>query len=44
MLSLLVHGWQHWFQVPPAALELLLPPRSFWLADADERSVTAARG
>ncbi|WP_411122918.1 DUF4345 domain-containing protein [Streptomyces sp. x-19] len=44
VLSLLVHGWPHWFQVPLAALELLLPPVYFWLADADERSVAAARG
>ncbi|GAA2652984.1 DUF4345 domain-containing protein [Streptomyces lunalinharesii] len=44
VLSLFVHGWPHWFQVPLAALELLLPPLYFWLADADERSVAAARG
>ncbi len=44
VLSLLVHGWPHWLQIPLAALELLLPPLSFWLADADERSVAAARG
>ncbi|MGW5117504.1 hypothetical protein ACWEQ8_19050 [Streptomyces noursei] len=43
-LSLLVHGRPHRFQVPLADLELLPPPLSFWLADADERSVAAAQG
>lgn len=37
VLSVAVHGWPHWFQIPLAALELGLPPLFFWLADADER-------
>ncbi|WP_438489345.1 DUF4345 domain-containing protein [Streptomyces sp. S186] len=38
-LSVLVHGWPHWFQIPLSAVELLLPPLYFWLADADEKAV-----
>lgn len=38
LLSLASHGWPHWFQVALTAIELLLPPVFFWLADADERS------
>ncbi|MFB0631996.1 DUF4345 domain-containing protein [Streptomyces sp. AB3(2024)] len=45
VLSVAVHGWPHWFQIPLAALELGLPPLYFWLADADERRAAgAARG
>ncbi|KUL51406.1 hypothetical protein ADL22_06310 [Streptomyces sp. NRRL F-4489] len=38
VLSVLVHGWPHWFQIPLAVLELGLPPVYFWLADADEKA------
>jgi hypothetical protein len=38
VLSVAVHGWPHWFQVPLSALELALPPLLFWLSTADERS------
>ncbi|MGW1816374.1 DUF4345 domain-containing protein [Streptomyces sp. NPDC002125] len=38
LLSLAVHGWPHPFQVVLAAIELLLPPVFFWLADAGERA------
>ncbi|MET7926003.1 DUF4345 domain-containing protein [Streptomyces sp. NPDC005349] len=37
VLSVAVHGWPHWFQVPLSALELALPPLFFWLSTADER-------
>ncbi|MCP3803816.1 DUF4345 domain-containing protein [Allokutzneria sp. A3M-2-11 16] len=37
VLSMLVHGQPHWFQVPLTAIELVLPPVYFWLATADER-------
>ncbi|AHH98014.1 DUF4345 domain-containing protein [Kutzneria albida] len=38
LLSLVVHGTPHWFQVPLTVLELVLPPVFFWLATADERA------
>ncbi|MFE0178429.1 DUF4345 domain-containing protein [Streptomyces sp. NPDC059002] len=41
LLSVLVHGWPHWFQIPLAVIELVLPPLYFWLADADERAARA---
>ncbi|MFF1398076.1 DUF4345 domain-containing protein [Streptomyces sp. NPDC058287] len=46
VLSVAVHGWPHWFQVPLSALELALPPLLFWLSAADERRTreTAADG
>ncbi|MET7540550.1 DUF4345 domain-containing protein [Streptomyces sp. NPDC005507] len=46
VLSVAVHGWPHWFQVPLSALELALPPLFFWLSTADERRTreTAADG
>ncbi|MGG2464620.1 DUF4345 domain-containing protein [Streptomyces sp. RGM 3693] len=43
VLSLLAHGWPHWFQIPLAAVELLLPPLYFWLSDADEKAAAAGR-
>lgn len=38
LLSLAVEGRPHWFQLALAALELVLSPLLFWLADADERA------
>ncbi|MFH8621670.1 DUF4345 domain-containing protein [Streptomyces vietnamensis] len=35
LLSLAVEGRPHWFQLALAALELVLSPLLFWLADAD---------
>ncbi|TXS00718.1 DUF4345 domain-containing protein [Streptomyces sp. col6] len=37
LLSLAAHGWPHPFQVVLTAIELVLPPVWFWLADADEQ-------
>ncbi|MFK0257943.1 DUF4345 domain-containing protein [Streptomyces sp. NPDC090445] len=39
LLSLAVAGWPHWFQVVLAALELVLSPVLFWLADAEEKAL-----
>lgn len=39
LLSLAVHGWPQWFQIPLAVIELGLPPVFFWLADAEERAL-----
>ncbi|MGW2230390.1 DUF4345 domain-containing protein [Streptomyces formicae] len=47
LLSVAVHGWPHWFQVPLTVLEVGLPPLYFWLSTADERAAAAgaaARG
>ncbi|MEU7767355.1 DUF4345 domain-containing protein [Nocardia sp. NPDC049190] len=38
-VSVAVYGWPHWFQLVLTALEVLLPPIYFWLADADEKRV-----
>ncbi|MBL1084411.1 DUF4345 domain-containing protein [Streptomyces actinomycinicus] len=38
LLSLVVEGRPHWFQIALAVLELGLPPVFFRLADADERA------
>ncbi|MEU7629131.1 DUF4345 domain-containing protein [Nocardia sp. NPDC049220] len=38
-VSAAVYGWPHWFQLVLTALEILLPPMYFWLADADEDRV-----
>ncbi|CAM5636074.1 hypothetical protein SAVIM338S_06151 [Streptomyces avidinii] len=43
LLSLAVHGWPHGFQVALTAIELVMPPLYFWLADADEKAHAAAR-
>lgn len=43
LLSLLVEGWPHGFQVALAALELALSPLLFWLADAEEKASPAQR-
>ncbi|SDM58089.1 DUF4345 domain-containing protein [Allokutzneria albata] len=37
VLSMLVHGQPHWFQIPLTVIEFVLPPVYFWLATADER-------
>lgn len=42
LLSLAVHGWPDAFQVTLTAVELVLPPLYFWLADADEKAHHAA--
>ncbi|MFG2894769.1 DUF4345 domain-containing protein [Streptomyces sp. NPDC048248] len=39
LLSLAVDGWPHWFQVVLTAVELVLPPLIFWLADSEEKAV-----
>ncbi|MGD3106139.1 DUF4345 domain-containing protein [Streptomyces sp. YGL11-2] len=44
VLSVLVHGWPHWFQIPLSALELALPPLYFWLSTADERAPAEEKG
>ncbi|RII18687.1 hypothetical protein DSC45_08710 [Streptomyces sp. YIM 130001] len=41
LLSLAVEGRPHWFQLALGALELVMSPVLFWLADADE---SAQRG
>ena len=38
LLSLAAQGWPHWFQVVLTAVELVLPPVLFWLADAEEKA------
>lgn len=38
LLSMLVHGQPHWFQVVLTVVELVLPPVFFWLAAADEKA------
>jgi len=37
ILSILVHGQPHWFQLPLTAIELVGPPVVFWLAAAVDR-------
>ncbi len=37
LLSLLVHGQPHWFQLPLTAIELVVPPVLYWLAGAATR-------
>ncbi|AJC61565.1 hypothetical protein GZL_09042 [Streptomyces sp. 769] len=39
LLSLALYGWPHWFQIPLAVIELVLPPVFFWLAAAEERAL-----
>ncbi|WP_255951848.1 DUF4345 domain-containing protein [Streptomyces odontomachi] len=39
LLSLALHGWPQWFQIPLAVIELGLPPVFFWLAHAEERAL-----
>ncbi|MGW6393906.1 DUF4345 domain-containing protein [Streptomyces sp. NPDC055103] len=43
ILSLAVEGWPHAFQVALGALELVLSPVLFWLADAEEKESPAPR-
>ena len=43
ILSLAVEGWPHAFQVALGALELVLSPLLFWLADAEEKASPAPR-
>lgn len=42
LVSLWRHGRPHWFQLPLAAIEVLLPGVFWWLADADEREARQA--
>lgn len=42
-LSLAMEGWPHWFQVPEAVVELVLPFVFFWLARADEKDEPRSR-
>ncbi|MEU2040941.1 DUF4345 domain-containing protein [Nocardia niwae] len=42
-ISVAVHGWPHWFQIVLTAVELVLPPVYFWLADADEKRLGSTR-
>jgi hypothetical protein len=37
ILSILVHGQPHWFQLPLAGIELVAPPVLWWLAGAATR-------
>jgi hypothetical protein len=37
VVSVVQYGWPHWFQVPLAVIEVVVPPVLFWLAAADER-------
>ncbi|MFJ1675876.1 DUF4345 domain-containing protein [Streptomyces sp. NPDC088251] len=39
LLSLAALGWPHWFQVVLTAVELVLPPLFFRLADAEEKAL-----
>jgi hypothetical protein len=41
LLSLAIHGWPHWFQVPLTVLEVVLPPIFFWLATALKKAAPA---
>jgi Domain of unknown function (DUF4345) len=43
LLSMLVHGQPHWFQVVLTVIELVVPAALFAVASADER-VSAQRG
>ncbi len=43
LVSLVVHGQPHWFQVVLTVLELALPPVFLWLSSSDERAHRAAR-
>lgn len=38
LLSVAVHGWPHWFQIPLTVIELALPPLYVALAAATRRS------
>jgi hypothetical protein len=38
VLSMVVHGQPHWFQVVLTAVELALPALLLWLSGADERA------
>ncbi|MGW4563216.1 DUF4345 domain-containing protein [Streptomyces sp. NPDC004561] len=40
LLSLAAHGWPQWFQIVLAVIELSLPLVFFWLADAEERTLS----
>ncbi|MEU2124160.1 DUF4345 domain-containing protein [Nocardia niwae] len=42
-ISVAVHGWPHWFQIVLTAVELVLPPVYFWLADTDEKRLGSTR-
>lgn len=44
LLSMLVHGQPHWFQVVLTVVELVLPPVFFWLASADEKAKAVRQG
>ena len=41
VLSVLVYGWPHWFQIPLAALELGLPAVYFALTESERRRQVA---
>ncbi|WP_346766137.1 DUF4345 family protein [Streptomyces sp. A0592] len=43
LLSPAVHGWPHGFRVGLLAVELVMPPLYFLLADADERAHAQAK-
>ncbi|MCP2256331.1 protein of unknown function (DUF4345) [Streptoalloteichus tenebrarius] len=43
LLSMVVYGQPHWFQVVLTVIEVLLPPVFFWLATADEKAAASAR-
>lgn len=40
VVSVLVYGWPHWFQIPLAALELIVPLAFFALTAVQRRRVT----
>jgi hypothetical protein len=44
ILSILVHGQPHWFQLPLTAIELIGPPVLYWLASAADRGAVPAAG
>ncbi|MFG2906771.1 DUF4345 domain-containing protein [Kitasatospora sp. NPDC048286] len=44
VLSIVVDGRPHWFQLVLMALELGLAPVYLWLADADERAARGGNG
>lgn len=43
VLSAIVHGWPHWFQVPLSVLELVVPLILFALVAAERRRTRATR-
>ena len=43
LLSMVVHGQPHWFQVVLTVVEVVLPFMYFWLATADERELVQNR-